>query len=279
MSKPLFGPSKVSTAHHARAVLKKFNITKLPLDPRIILQSFGNILLKEEEFSDEFDGCIFKKDGSALICINKSIPYETRKNFTIAHELGHFVIPHHNRDFRCQRSDIDTIDSVKVEEAEANEFATELLMPEDIVLPIVEEGVIGFEIIKSIANLCATSLSSSAHRYIKFTSYPAALVVSQNKNIKYVTFSKELLSHRDNFLLKGKSLSKNSVAVDYFNDSGKVISSAIKRQTILPSAWFSSLDSSMADCFEESIGFSSLGLVMSLVWIEGKDDEIDLDDY
>lgn len=278
MPKPLFGTTKISTAHYARQVLKSFNITSLPINPRKVIQNFDNILLQEEDFSDDFDGCIFKREGSASICVNKSIPYETRKNFTIAHELGHFVIPHHNRDFKCLRRDIDTLDSVKIEEAEANEFATELLMPEEIIRPLVEESEIGFEIVEKIATLCATSFTSSAHRYIKFTAYPAALVVSQNKKIKYSIFSKELLPHRENFLFKGSPLSKNSVAVDYFNESGNVILNGKRRQTILPSSWFSSLDSTMADCFEESIGFPNLNLVMSLVWIEEKDNEIDYDD-
>ena len=61
-----------------------------------------------------------------------------RRRFTIAHELGHFLMTHHeppkNGQFLCSREDMlrgpaDARDSYSRMEAEANSFAGSLLMP------------------------------------------------------------------------------------------------------------------------------------------------------
>ena len=76
-----------------------------------------------------------RDNGKTLIGVNAS-HIESRKRFTIAHELGHFML-HGNKEvfvdtdknlfirFRKKQT------HYSLEEAEANAFAAELLMPED----------------------------------------------------------------------------------------------------------------------------------------------------
>lgn len=275
---PPFGKIKISTDHYARQLLRKVNITTPPINPReIIKQLPQEVLLQEADFSSEFDGCVFQKDGKAMICLNAAIPSETRKNFTLAHELGHYVIPDHKRNPKCQRQDIEAFDSITAEEAEANEFASELLMPESIIQPLVEESEIGFDTVKKIAGMCGTSLTSSVHRYMKFTPYLAILVVCQKGILKYPFFSKKMFRYKADFR-KGMALNKNCLAIDFFEFAGKVIRSDSKQESVLPGVWFSTVDSSMVECREEAIGFPNYDLVMSLIWIEPKETEIDYDE-
>ncbi len=64
------------------------------------------------------DGLLVMVDGLPTIGFNGDISW-VRQRFTIAHEIGHLLLGH-----TCSELDID-----KDAEAEANQFAAELLMP------------------------------------------------------------------------------------------------------------------------------------------------------
>ena len=78
-------------------------------------------------------GMLVRGTGSATIGVNsKHAP--TRRRFTIAHELGHFLLhegllSHVDRDFRVNYRDDESSLATNIEEIEANTFAASLLMP------------------------------------------------------------------------------------------------------------------------------------------------------
>ena len=73
------------------------------------------------------------------IIVRDSIREPGRKNFTVAHEIGHCVLPGHDKaDLVCTSTEVGNwSDSAKEFEREANEFAAELLMPEVVVRQIM----------------------------------------------------------------------------------------------------------------------------------------------
>jgi len=83
------------------------------------------------------DGISIDIDGKTKprIIINSLNP-NTRQRFTLAHELGHIIIPWHTGTILSHTKDIDP--SAKLEykqmEAEANRFAAELLLPSDWII-------------------------------------------------------------------------------------------------------------------------------------------------
>ncbi|MGJ4787756.1 ImmA/IrrE family metallo-endopeptidase [Leptospira koniambonensis] len=107
-----------------------------PIDLKALIASFGGEY-KEEDLPPHFDGKIEKKDNSFLITVNSGKP-DLRKNFTIAHEIGHLFIHMGyilNPDLWSRVDNYE--DSVYYrsgyteEELEANQFAAALLMPEE----------------------------------------------------------------------------------------------------------------------------------------------------
>lgn len=72
------------------------------------------------------------------IYVRKSAPL-VRRRFSIAHEIGHFVLDH-ERD-RAERWDEETLNGSKVWETEANYFASNLLMPEALVAADFSSGM------------------------------------------------------------------------------------------------------------------------------------------
>jgi predicted transcriptional regulator len=63
---------------------------------------------------------------------------ETRRRFTIAHEVGHHFLHSDGATVLCRPVDVDQADeTARAKEREANRFAAELLMPE----PLIRERV------------------------------------------------------------------------------------------------------------------------------------------
>lgn len=115
------GYSPSYTANYNRKVLglKKDE----PINNICALLEKHGIIIYEMDAYDKFDGISFFTDkGFAVIVINKSFSND-RKRFTISHELGHILL-HNESNFP-----ISGYRDEKTKEKEANEFASEFLMP------------------------------------------------------------------------------------------------------------------------------------------------------
>jgi Zn-dependent peptidase ImmA (M78 family) len=85
--------------------------------------------------NDDVSGALIRSDDSVVIAVN-SAQHENRQRFTIAHEIGHFLLHkgtrvHFDDDFRVNYRKADTTGAATVDEMEANWFAAALLMPEN----------------------------------------------------------------------------------------------------------------------------------------------------
>lgn len=95
-----------------------------------------NIKYKEVNSKNiNFVGAFTKANSNQLyIMVNQNIGNDGRKNFTIAHELGHYFLQHQltTNSFYCFENEIleDNLHQDNIEN-EANYFATCLLMPEE----------------------------------------------------------------------------------------------------------------------------------------------------
>jgi Zn-dependent peptidase ImmA (M78 family) len=113
---------------HDLAMAAQYTRRLCKLDPEkavgnifTILEKHG-ILLYELDANEKFDGVSFITDsGVPLIIVNKNYPND-RKRFTIAHELGHLIL--HNENYF-------PVSEYRDKEKEANDFASEFLMPEE----------------------------------------------------------------------------------------------------------------------------------------------------
>jgi Zn-dependent peptidase ImmA (M78 family) len=130
----------------ARRILELSQVRRLPVPVERIAHGL-RAEITYESMSDEISGMLIPmKLGSWVIVVNKDHS-EVRQRFTIAHELGHLLLhgyttPHADRSFRVRRRDTASSDGSILEEIEANQFAAELLMPEDMLLrKLREEGL------------------------------------------------------------------------------------------------------------------------------------------
>jgi Zn-dependent peptidase ImmA (M78 family) len=117
---------------------------ELPVDPVRIAKKLGLEVL-DAPLKQDASGALVKreKETDPTIFLNAK-DSRTRKRFTCAHELGHYILrskeptPQYEYvDYRDQTSSTGTIE----EERYANSFAASLLMPEVAVRALREEGL------------------------------------------------------------------------------------------------------------------------------------------
>lgn len=108
-----------------------------PVDVRNIAQALG-IEVKVEPVDDDLSGFLFREPetGRSVIGVN-STHHANRRNFTIAHELGHFLLHEaetvhldsKSSGYTLQLRSPESATGENVNEREANLFAAEILMP------------------------------------------------------------------------------------------------------------------------------------------------------
>ena len=164
----------LSPGHYARRLRTELRLSGLVnLD---YVAECLRIALYEESL--DADGFLIKNGSSARILINNGIGYETRKRFTLAHEFGHFYMPHHEAEiFRCLSRDIQSYRSNKTLESEANEFAAELLLPTAELEKLLMHPPT-MKLVQEFSEAYGTSLTATAVKIAEITCERMAVVLS-----------------------------------------------------------------------------------------------------
>lgn len=125
-----------------------------------------NINVVRDELPDSISGVFVVKDKKLALCVNSSHS-PTRKRFTIAHEIGHYLL-HSNETLHFDKNPTENeiffrSDVSSLAEVEANHFAAELLMPKDLVELTISKGV---STIDKLAGLFNVSESAMHYRLV-----------------------------------------------------------------------------------------------------------------
>jgi Zn-dependent peptidase ImmA (M78 family) len=140
----------------ARKLLKEHGYA-LPIDVESIINKHG-IHIRHQPMEESVSGMLVVKDDRATIGINQS-HHPNRQRFTLAHELGHYLLHRRSTQVFVDASTMFFRDGVAAEgkdkfEIEANAFAAELLMPETVLLDLIRhQSVDAFDdrAVKSLA--------------------------------------------------------------------------------------------------------------------------------
>lgn len=178
-----------------------------------------------------FEGALLRvPDGVGWgILYNHSVRSTGRMNFTLAHELGHYLMHRnsHSGGLRCSANDmVGAVSAIRPIEREANTFAAQFLMPlADFQqqIGLSEEPDLGA--LSDCASRYGVSLLAASLRWISYTALRAVLVVS-----------------RDGFILWARSSQSAMRAGIYFRTTGAPVptptSSLAARQGALGSGRF-----------------------------------------
>ncbi len=146
----------------AKRKAKQLNLTP-PINVEKIINSLGiNIIEERNQYGIE---AYSELGDNPTIIINPEMTfYEPRKNFTLAHELGHILIPWHNGDIKCNFEDnyikVNGKRLLDTQELEANIFASDFLMPQEWLRELIDDNVgISFDkLVNLVANKANTSI-------------------------------------------------------------------------------------------------------------------------
>ena len=129
-----------SGAAKAKMILRKYWDGKVPVDPTAIAERlYVKVIADSELVWEGLSGKFAYEDNQPVIRYNPHEP-PNRQRFTIAHEIGHFVLGH-NGVYRDPKQ-FFSIAHYDPKEAACNKFAAELLMPEEAIkLFIVTLGI------------------------------------------------------------------------------------------------------------------------------------------
>ena len=152
------------------------------------------IMYRFIDFPDDawLAGMLLYRDQKRKIIINTHINNTGRINFTFAHELGHHFLTHPpslytdgQSGFRCTHDDIK--EGCKLPEIEANQFAVELLLPEDRFRLDMAGSPIDFELIRNLANTYMVSKHACSNRLLSLIQAPCIII--RSKGIQIVGFA------------------------------------------------------------------------------------------
>lgn len=147
-----------------------------PIDIFELIKEYASFEI-EYDIPFQFDGLCFFKEGLPNIIINGNNA-ESRQRFTLAHELGHILIPGHRNIISCNIDNVDENISDKYnseelyfeymsKELEANTFASELLMPLNWIKQVIMKSKSFQEIINIINRETGLSIQAITIRVIK----------------------------------------------------------------------------------------------------------------
>ena len=166
----------------ARRVVEKYSPT-VPVDVKSLVEMYAELAFESIPIGG-VDGISLnlKVPGKATrVIVEKNAP-PTRQRFTLAHELGHILIPWHVGTI------VDQIDPDLADmssdywrmEIEANTFAAELLMPHSWIEKLIGDISDLAELHRAISETCDVSAESAGIRLTQFL--PENIVYASERN-------------------------------------------------------------------------------------------------
>lgn len=170
----------------AKRIIEKHDLSP-PIDVKKLVRQHADLQVQPIPFSGVDGLCLnLKVRGKRpRVVINADNPVN-RRRFTLAHELGHIVIPWH------MGSIVDCLDSDTglgsaeywAAEEEANRFAAELLMPSRWVKSQIKVGLNLAITHKAIAENCKVSAHAAAIRLAQFLSANITFAIESSRSIE-----------------------------------------------------------------------------------------------
>jgi Zn-dependent peptidase ImmA (M78 family) len=263
MSPALWEARKEECRRSARELLQETFVSK-PEDIDVVALAFnaGRLTIENNGLKGADGRLVADGKNGGKIRVKSGLG-PARARFTVAHEIGHCRL--HAGGF-IERSDSGKTLGIwndASEEAEANTFAGELLLPQDLFVPRIKGKPPSISLVERIADDFKTSCLATAVQYINYTNEAVALVVSLGWDIEWSKKAKDFWP-----TVKTGRVSKDSAAGERLSgisgDSGKMV--------LTPAyAWLAGYEKSEKDIKEDSIYLDYYDRTVTLLWWD--DDE------
>ena len=241
----------------ARALVARFALsTPTDLDE---LAAKLDLQIKEVD-SHGFEGALVRinQRRGGGIAVRKNIRELGRKRFTIAHEIGHYILPGHG-EYHCKSDHIESWrQGLPSQEEAANRFASELLLPALAIYRVVQKNSLTLSTVQALSEQFHTSLTATALKCVEVTEESCAVVMSKNRVIEWVRSTDSFRL----YLPKGGRLDEDTHAMRLANNPGE----RCKDGFVSASAWIGAHHpSSSMRIWEDSIALPYYDSVLTIL--------------
>lgn len=255
--------SKVLAAAAAKGIWKHYGLQS-PSDFELEDLAFAMGIVVMEGPLRGADAWLLRKQKAGIIRVSDSIPEPGRRRFAVAHELGHWSLHEKASQLVSCTSD-DMVAKYKGSplELEANYFAAELLMPQQLFSAAIKNQRPTAQLVNDLADTFRTSRTATAIRIADVSTDYFAVVSSEKGIIKWWQASDEL---REKIWIEpGAPVPRYSIAAQFFRD--EALPGKPEKVDLAP--WLSEnrgLDDEYI--FEDIITMPQYGQVLSLLWLQ-----------
>lgn len=192
--------------------------SRFPVDIRQIALEYSKrfddpILAIEEAAVTNFEGALapLKKRGGWAVLFNPEIRSPGRINFTLGHELGHYLCHRQQAPTGFMCGEKDMLGGTRSQEREADKFASDLLMPFHDFRAQVDKQRMTLDLLTHCADRYGVSMTAAALKWLECTKLCAAVVVATNGFVFWANRSKA--AHRSRiYFQRGMELPDRSLA-------------------------------------------------------------------
>jgi|SRR6478672_1076733 len=209
------------------------------------------------------DGRLVMKNGRAIVTVDSKIEFPQRKRYILAHELGHMLL--HHQKVASFVDDDTTLEGYRKgpQEKQANDFAAELLMPEQEFNMACNGRKFSPALLSDLAARFDTSFTSTVYRFIDLGNHPIAGFYSKRGKVQYWKKSKDMYYRIPD--INKLDVPSDSVAEEYYRY--KRIYAKNDLQQIDKSTWFEvtkqEYDTPM---YEYCVVTPQYDSVLSIIW-------------
>lgn len=202
-------PRSPAAVARARQLIAELQIRHpRELDLELIAAHLG-VLVRRLPLRHE-EGRLLRSSRHGIINVAEGAYASNKWRFVVAHELGHFLRDGEGDSFdACTRGDLSNYFG-SGRESEANDFASELLMPKVLFEPRCDRNRPSLHDVGKLAQEFQTSLTATALRFVAFSPEPCAVVQSTNGVVDWVDWSADFRLA----ITRGSRLDNRTYAVD-----------------------------------------------------------------
>lgn len=265
--------TRVTNAHlKAQQLLENCGLDEITgMEMDLFVSGLGAMLIEEK--LTNCDGKIIFGNNKVVIKVDSTIQFTERKRFVAAHEIGHLIM-HRNMQLPDDIfSNFNIIAGMEKalkngkQELEANEFASEILMPEKLFLKEAIGKKFSPLLIKQLAERFKTSLTATVFRYLQFEQlHPICIVIIENGIVKYWKKSDDLKVWLGDYTRLAPP--SDSVAAEYLQRNYDfVYKFEEKVQTVNKSTWFNLGEYDVdTNFYEYCIPTKRYKTILSIIW-------------
>lgn len=139
------------------------------------------------------DGCAARlvADGGKAIISVDSRDNEGRQRFSLGHELAHWINDAKSSSFKCSDTSIGPQNAeAKSVEANANVYASQLVLPDYMVTPWVAGKIMTLNVAVELAEAFTASVTASAIKLAKRSERPACVICHTQRGRKWYVHGK-----------------------------------------------------------------------------------------